>query len=551
MRYLRAGSVILGLSMAVAAAAAVAAETTVPQLVASLKSNDEAARATAADQLAAAGAKAQSAVPALTEALHDVSPVVRVHAAHALGQMGEAAKPAVLELMKLVGDRDPAVRRQASAALRQLRPGPKVTVPLFAKLMADADPGVRTRAMNALAEAGEEAVPFLIAALKNEKSAYWACLVLRDLGPQSKAAVPALAKLVTDQHVEVRREAILALAAIGPAAAPASANIVPALDDTLTCAAAVYALGCIGNVSDEAEAKIRKHALDDPDKIVRVASIWATAKLHFDSKQYLRRATQALAKMLKDPEPRVRAAAANALAVLNPGPDITLPVMEEVLRDADEKVVAAALDAIAGLGAPAVPKLVVALKYPRARARVAYILGQMGAAAAPAVDALAGLIDDKDPRTQEEALMALAKIGPAAKGAVPALSKALQQRDAAGCYGIVYALGSIGPAAVAAQPALLKVLGSDDDSIALIGAWALVRIEAGNPECLAKCVPVLIRGLSSAAVPYRLAAAETLAALGPLAKPAVPALKQALKDEDQTVSTAAAAALRAIQKSLP
>ena len=61
-------------------------------------------------------------------------------------------------------------------------------------------------------------MPALIKALENERAAYWACLVLRDIGPQAKDAVPALTNLLADKRPEIRREAILALAEIGVSA---------------------------------------------------------------------------------------------------------------------------------------------------------------------------------------------------------------------------------------------------------------------------------------------------------------------------------------------
>ena len=542
MRTILVLGVLCGLSMPMPARGA---EATVSELVALLKSKDDAARLSAIALLETKGENATEAVATLTDLLGDGSAGIRAHAAHALGQLGKAARPATPALVKLVADSDPVVRRNALGALRHIRPGPQVTVPLFAKLMEHGDPSLRHRAMAVLAEAGEEAMPFLIASLKNEKTAYWACLVLAEIGPKAKSAVPGLMELVADKRPEVRREAILALAAIGEAAAPAAAQIAQGLDDKATCAAATYALGSLGKAPDEAEAKIRKN-VQDPDKVIRAASIWAMAKLHPGNKQFIRRATQSLVMLLKDPDPRARAAAAHALNALRPGPDVTLPIMAEVFKGADEKVVIGALDALAGVGPQAVPNLVSAMRFEKARPRIAYILGQMGAAAAPAVDALTVLIDDKNPETQQEALIALAKIGPAAKSAVSALSKSLQDRQGPVCYGIAYALGCIGPDAIAAKPALLKAAGSDDESIALICAWALVQIHAGCKECAEKTLPVLVRGLSNPAVQHRLTAAETLGALGALAKPAVPALKKASEDDDTTVRNAAAAALKAI-----
>ena len=77
------------------------------------------------------------------------------------------------------------------------------------------------------------------------------------------------------------------------------------------------------------------------------------------------------------------------------------------------------------LGPAAVPRLVDALKFEKLRGQVAYILGQMGPAAAPAAPALAKLIADKDERVALEVAVALANIGPGAKGTVPALIEAL------------------------------------------------------------------------------------------------------------------------------
>ena len=60
---------------------------------------------------------------------------------------------------------------------------------------------------------------------ENDKAAYWACLVLRDIGPAAKDAVPALVEKLKDPHPEVRREAILTLAAMEDAAGPAAPQL--------------------------------------------------------------------------------------------------------------------------------------------------------------------------------------------------------------------------------------------------------------------------------------------------------------------------------------
>ena len=157
----------------------------------------EAARLQDIDKLALQADQA-AAVTKLIEALKDGSPAVRAHAARSLGKIGPAAKPAAEALVALVADPDQHVRRQAIGAIRAIHPGPQVTLPLFIKLLEDSDPGIRMRVLGAVSEHGAEAVPALIEALKNDKAAYWTCLILRDIGPAAKDAVPGLSEKLKD-----------------------------------------------------------------------------------------------------------------------------------------------------------------------------------------------------------------------------------------------------------------------------------------------------------------------------------------------------------------
>ena len=415
-------------ALCLSAVVSMAAEPSVADLIAELKSGDETARLAAIDGLGQKGEQAADAVPALAALLKDPSPAVRAHAVKSLGKIGAKAKPAVPELALLISDKDETVRRMVVGALRKIHPSPQVSVPLFVKVMEDADPAVRIRAMRALAASGKDAVPFMIEALKNEKAAYWAALVLNQIGPEAQDAVPALIGLLDDKRPYVRREVMLALAEIGKPAAPAVPQLVKAMDNELRPPAAVYAIGRIGVASDEWEKKIRQY-IDSQDMILGEVSIWTLARLHPEDKQLARDATEQLFKGLKSDDPAVRKASARALDELRPGPEITLPIMEKAFAGADEKVIHGALDAMAGLGPAAVPKLIDALKYESVRPYVVNILGQHGAAAKPAVDALAKLTEDKNPDVQHEALIALAKIGPDAKAAVPILVKTLEQNE--------------------------------------------------------------------------------------------------------------------------
>jgi HEAT repeat protein len=225
-----------------------------------------------------------------------------------------------------------------------------------------------------------------------------------------------------------------------------------------------------------------------------------------------------------------------------------LPIMEKALASADEATVRQALDALATLGPAAVPRLIEALKHDSVRAQVAYTLGQIGPPAAPATEALAKLLNNKDPKVVSEAAMALAKIGPSASAGVPALSAALQEQECPNPHAVIYAIGKMGPAAAATKPELLKFIGNGDQSLAVMAAWALVQVDPRSPDIVAKCLPVLIAGLKHPLPEPRQMAAETLAGLKSAAKEAAPALEAATKDDSPSVREAAQEALRAIRE---
>jgi HEAT repeat protein len=497
------------------------------------------------DELGQLGPRAAQAVPMLTDSLKDDSAEVRAHAAYALGEIGPPAQSAVKELVGLLKDPVEAVRRQAIRALLRVKPDPRVVVPACMKLLEDSDAGVRVRVLHAIAEAGPEAVPGLIQALKNDNAAYWACLALREIGQPAKAAVPALIEKLDDKRPEVRREAILALAAMETAAEPAAARIAAALDDELTSHAATYALGRIGSIPPGVETKIRAN-VESADKTLGITSLWTLVRVHLDNQQLRRMATARFVQSLKDEDALVRSAAAQAIASLPPAPEITLPLLEAGLRDADETALHHALDALAAIGPAATPALINALKHEKLRGHVAYIIGRIGPDAAAATPELVKLIADKDEHVSLEAIIALANIGPGAKDAVPTLIKALSQSDHPHAHAAAYALGRIGPDAAAAEATLVGLLDNSDRKLALVSAWALAQMRPAK-ETSEKILPVLKAGLADDTALARRGAAEALGRLGHLADGAIDDLEKATHDADQSVSRAAEDALKAIR----
>jgi HEAT repeat protein len=522
-----------------------AAEPPAP-LVKAAKTGSEAQRIAAIQELAAAGPKSAEAVPLLIELLTDSSPAIRARAAHALGEIGAAAKPAAEALAEMLKDADAVARRQAVRALIAIRPGREVMIPLFVRLMEDPDPGVRVRVMNGIADGGAAVVPGLIKALENEKTAYYACLILRDIGPEARDAAPALAKTLSDARPEVRREAALALGAIGAAASSAEPQLAAALGDELTREAATFALAQIGKVSPSTEKQIQASAQSE-NKVLSTVSLWALVRFHPQDRELATKAAEQFIARLKDEDAFVRLTAARALSSLQLDSQITLPIFEQVLADSDETTVLHALDALASLGKAAVPRLTAALEHERLRAPIAYILGQIGPDAAHATDALASLADDPNARVASESVLALAKIGPQAKAAVPKLLAALDQPECSNSQAIVYALGKIGAGDDATRSAIAARLQGEDRALAVLSAWALTKLQPQTPATSGRLVPVLVRGLEDPLPQTQTVAAEALANLGPLAKGAVPALEIAGSSDDESVRRASLEALRAIR----
>lgn len=515
-------------------------------LIKAAKTGGETQRIRAIQQLAETGSKAAETVPVLTQLLTDDSPAIRARAAHAMGAIGAAAKPAAEALATMLKDPDDMARRQAVQALIAIRPGRETMLPLFVRLMEDPDHGVRVRVMHAIADGGPAVVPGMIQALENEKTAYYACLILRDIGPDARDAAPALAKTLRDHRPEVRREAALALGAIGSAASSAEPQLAAALDDELTRDAATFALGQIGSVQPSTEKKIASNAQSE-HKVLSTVSMWALVRFHPEDRQLAKNAAEKLIHRLKDDNAFVRLAAARALSSLQLDSQITMPIFEQVLADSDEATVHHALDALAALGKAAVPRLIAALEHERLQGQVAYILGQIGPDAAAATDALAGLAADSNARVANESVLALAKIGPSAKGAALRLLTALKEPECSNSHAIVYALGKIGASDEATRSAITARLDGDDRALAVLSAWALTELEPPATATSGRLLPVLVRGLEDPLPQTRQVAAEALAKLGPLANEAVSALEAASKDDDEAVRQASLHALRTIR----
>ena len=158
----------------------------------------------------------------------------------------------------------------------------------------------------------------------------------------------------------------------------------------------------------------------------------------------------------------------------------------------------------------------------------------LGARAAPAVGAIAKRLADK--RTWLQAAAALAAIGPASAAALPALAEAL--RDPGRAYAAGDALAAIGAAAL---PTALAAV-TDGSEPTRIASVRVVARHLADPRAL-DAVCALLRD------PSPRMRHETVLALhdiGAAARPAKPALAQAVDDPDETVREAARVTLETL-----
>ena len=215
--------------------------------ITTLDADDASVRSRAADELGLLGESAAEAVPYLIQALHDGYEPVRLNAAYTLGAIGE---PAVPQLIEVLGDENGPTRRMAAYAL---------------------------------AAVGAPAVPALSEALQHTKDAVRieASYALAQIGSSAKSAIPALMERAKDECVEVRRYLAEAFGSLGATAAPAVPDLTDMVaddDDKQVRFEAALALAQIGPAANAAVPVLAK-ALWDEDRYVRDNAIHALKRI--------------------------------------------------------------------------------------------------------------------------------------------------------------------------------------------------------------------------------------------------------------------------------
>jgi HEAT repeat protein len=322
---------------------------------------------------------------------------------------------------------------------------------------------------------------------------------LADLGAGAATAAPALTSLLASDNPLVRWHAARTLGALGPKAESA----VPALQKAL---------------GDE-DATVRAHAARALGEVGKAALP----------------AVPALVGCVTDEDLRVRRAAIGALRDIRPGPDVVLPLFSKLLSETDPALVTPALHTLAELGGDAVPVLLEALDRPDGRYWACLVLGEIGEPAAPAVDKLTEVLQDKEPHVQLQAAMALAGIGPKAASAAGSLAKiAEDEKQPLGVrYAAAYALGKTGsPEGI---ETFTRGLDSPDKLLRVVNAWGLLSHQPKDSEASKKASDILVDALSDEDSQVQSAAAHAAAELPQPVPGATERLAENLKDTDPAV----------------
>ena len=331
--------------------------------------------------------------------------------------------------------------------------------------------------------------------------------------------------------------AAMALAELGPKAAPAVAELANALQapsEHVRLNAAI-ALGKIGEPAVTSVAKLLKNANAND----RYYALWTLAWIGTPAKGALGDVTLALA----DKDANVRRKAAYALGRVAPEGKTAVAPLIRLFADENIDVRQSAAESLGKLGVIAVPGLIDALKddSKSVQSYAAKALGEIGSDAKAAVEPLGAMLTSTDAHVEAAAIAALAKIG---KASIPVLIKAIENENPATRARAVQTLGMIGGDAV---PALVDALGHKQAEVRLGAAAALAPLRVSDKMV----VLALAHGVTDSDKRVGSQCLRSLQTLGTGAKLAVPKLIASLKEVDSATKLQIANVLQGINEESP
>jgi len=248
-----------------------------------------------------------SALPVLIESTKDY-PWVAVTALRRLGPAARSALPAVLGVLERGGvgrgADDGVATSEVIRALVWIDPEGRQVVPALVRVLRGQDHEGQAYAADALGLVGgntPEAATALVQGIKAPKRGNDGPYDLADccasalvrLGPKAEAAVPELVQLLGSGNRDTQKAAMIALAAIGPAATPAVGPLTRCFGDEVLQPYAVAALGRIGPAARAAAPALadiaKRSGPGDNNSALRVQAVLALLRIDPDTGEQLAR----------------------------------------------------------------------------------------------------------------------------------------------------------------------------------------------------------------------------------------------------------------------
>src|SRR5262245_719939 len=483
MKYVLVAAAALGISCA---ASALPRPPVTPVDMAALKEHVRALEAgTEADQLRAVaaikavGPSAYPATPALIAAFRDASPRVRNEIADTLATYGPTAKAAIPTLVE---------------ALRPPRPDSSTVYHLSMAIAALGEPGNR------------EMVRAYLGAISEGRKA--GCPVSELIDRYPAAVTPAVIESLADSSAIIRGRAAQNLGYVARPPAPGKAS---KLD------------GLPADVRGQTRAALRI-AIDDSEPGVRS---WAVAALIDADPTELPTAVRVFVTLAR--RGVVHSVAEDALQ--RRGPSATR-LLIDYLNDPNPNVRQTLVHVLARVGNGSIGALASGLRHPNpvVRAGVLEALEQNPARVAEMRVAVHARLADDDDRVRLAAARVFVQADPSrASAAVPVLAAATFSSDRIVRINTLQVLTTLGPAARSALPDMLRRVrfGELDTRFATANVLA-----AADRSTWPTFVPVFAESIRDGSSYQRRTAAQRLAATGPDAATALPALRQMLATDE-------------------
>jgi len=234
-----------------------------------LNDADVAVRTAAVVTLGALGTEAASpCASSMAVLLRDEDPMARAAAVKALGCLGHVSLSHKDRMAELLRDQEEDVRYAAAVGLSSI--GYSAAESVVAQLQG-ATPGTLDAAAQALGQMGADVMADVLKLIQSreENACRTGARAVRHLGHVAAAAENSLALLLRHDCWEVRKEAALAIGALGPTARHAAPELAAALQDCdQVCRASVEALGGLREAA-AGYAEDVALVLDRPDRHAR------------------------------------------------------------------------------------------------------------------------------------------------------------------------------------------------------------------------------------------------------------------------------------------